>query len=198
MARLTPQQKKRLAYERDHVTQSEYPHLARKGRPKWKAIASRTARRRADRLVEGLNNRPADAVLEEADMEGLTAAYVRDARSSTLYWRHAVFTLRQHVEDRKKNRLWVSAVRMFGQAYDSARHQVPFGAYLTTLVSGAGEGSREMAAFLADVLDPEPRHDIMDWRRRRRGEWLRAFLRDRPDWEPRLRAWIDRMLEQGE
>jgi hypothetical protein len=198
MARLTPQEKKRLAYERDHVVQSEYTHLARKGRPKWKAMGSRSARRRADGLVKGLGNRPADAVLEEAETEGLTAEHIRSVRSPIRYWRHGVLTLREHVADRARKRLWSAAFDFFGKRYDPAEHRTRFANYLASLVAGSGEGSRAMAAFLANVLNPEPRHDTMDWRRRRRGDWLRAFFRDEPQWEPRLRAWMDRMLEDGE
>lgn len=47
----TPQEKKRLAYDRDHVSPAEYPHAFRKTWPRKKAQAERSARREVRQLL---------------------------------------------------------------------------------------------------------------------------------------------------
>ena len=52
-----------------------------------------------------------------------------------------------------------------------------------------------MAGYLAELLDAsEHPSDLKGHHMGRKPAWLRAFLRDESEWEPRLRAWIARVL----
>jgi hypothetical protein len=48
----SPVDKKRLVYDRDHVTPAEYPHAFRKQWPRKKAKAERAARRKVRQVLQ--------------------------------------------------------------------------------------------------------------------------------------------------
>jgi hypothetical protein len=48
----SPREKKRLAYDRDHVTAAEYPHAFRKQWPRKKARANRACRRQVRQVLQ--------------------------------------------------------------------------------------------------------------------------------------------------
>ncbi len=49
-----PHEKKRLAYDRDHVSPAEYPHAFRKTWPRKKARAERRARRKVRQVLNAI------------------------------------------------------------------------------------------------------------------------------------------------
>jgi hypothetical protein len=198
MRRRTPQEKKRLEYDRDRFVEAENPHLFRKGWPKKKARTSRRDRRRAERLLEGIRNRPADAVVEHADDVALTAEHVGSVRPGRSLWKAGILTVRERVAHRKLQRVNRTGFHFFSRDYESAEHRKPFAAFLASLVAGAGPGSDAMAEHLADLLDGRVHNPYTDhWRLRRRA-WLRAFFRDEQEWEPRLRKWLDARLSKSD
>ena len=197
MSRRTPQEKKRLEYDRDHYVEAERPHLFRNTWPKKKAHANRRDRRRAERLLEGLRNLPADFVVAHADDSALTAEHVANAHPRRALWKAGVRSLRERVA--RRNASWARRVgyNFFMTPYSSALHREPFAAFLDSVVAGAGPGSASLAAALADALEPAVHAPwVNDWRHGRRA-WLLAFFRDEPTWEPRLRSWLDARLGDG-
>ena len=52
----TPREKKRLAYDRDHVSPAEYPHAFRKTWPRKKAQAERSTRRKVRQALRGVGD----------------------------------------------------------------------------------------------------------------------------------------------
>jgi signal recognition particle subunit SEC65 len=191
--RQTPQEKKQLEYDRDRYVDAEYPHLLRKRWPKKKAAVSRRERRRAERLVSGLRNLPADVVVETGEDAGITAEHVRSTRMPHALWKSGIRTVRERVADRVEKRARTAGFNLFKQPYDAALHRAPFAAFLASVVKGppASTTSKVRAAHWARVLDPAPLHGERDqpWRERRR-EWTQAFFRDEPQWETWLREWI--------
>jgi hypothetical protein len=194
--RLTPQEKKRMEYDRDRYVDAEYPHLLRKRWPKKKAAVSRRDRRRGERLVAELRNRPADEVVDAGDEAGITARAAHRTLTPHALRKSGVKTVRERLADRAESRQRKTGFNFFREPYDAARHQKPFAAYLASIVAGppSGDGSRARAAHLARVLDPTPMDPRTDrWRETRR-LWMHAFFRDEPEWDARLRAWIDACL----
>jgi len=169
MPRRTPQEKKRLEYDRDRYVEAENPHLFRKGWPKKKALASRRERRRGERLLEGLRNLPAEAVVEHAEDAALTASHAAHAQPGRWLAKQGVLTVRQRVAHRTARRVEQTGFNFFKQEYDSAAHRKDFAAFLTSVVVGGGPGSDALAAHLGRLLDPalrDPRTDA--WRQSRR------------------------------
>jgi hypothetical protein len=108
--------------------------------------------------------------------------------------------LREAIRQRQRRQVYGAARQYFGRPYVAARDRQRFSAYLAALTAGATARQRGLARRFADLLDAA-RHATPDMTCYRAGTmpsqypaWLRAFLRDEPAWEPRLRAWIARVL----
>jgi hypothetical protein len=108
----SPQEKKRLAYDRDHVTPAEYPHAFRKLWPKKKATVERAARRKARRVLK-------------ASGDDTAATAVR--RQQVRKW--ATVTVRQFLELKRQNRQQLAGrkVRRRGKAYPEPRSSLDRG-----------------------------------------------------------------------
>lgn len=190
--RPTPQEKKRLDYERQHFPHAEYPHAYRKSRPRKKAFDRRKTRRRAERLVRGVTGDAAE-VLARADDESLTEAHVRRARRGSWFHKAPLRTLRERVRDGLATRELVDGRTRFRRAYDPAKRSA-YEAFLTARMRGRTERTRALAAHFRALLDPPAPHDIGQWRGTpmfEKRQWLEGFLRDAPEWEGRLRRWIE-------
>lgn len=201
MARLTPQQKKKLEYERDLHRDANVPHAYRRIRPMLKAVASRADRRRAERLLDGLRNGPTESVIGRAEDDALTAVRFAHAGRTENFWPRPVISVRERVERRIAGKANIAAWHFFDAPYDPAAHRDAFTGFLDSVVNGSGAYARAMAEILSDALDPDSMESLAPYHRNvaaAHGAWLRAFFRDEPAWEPRLRAWIDRLSGAGE
>jgi len=187
-SRYSPPEKKDRAYREDHVVTSEYPHAFRRQWPRKKARSHRAYRRRVNQLLGRLPETHND---EDDRREDSTAESVR----RTIARKDGVITLREYVIRTHERRVRTTAWNFFKTPYDASTHRPRFAAFLSEITKGDTPYLREVATFFGDMLDgvavgysgrplpPSPRHV----------DWVKAFLRDEPDWEPRLRAWILRV-----
>jgi hypothetical protein len=80
----------------------------------------------------------------------------------------------------------------WNRPYSRDKDRERFVAFLNALVLGRTENSRELAEYFQNLMDPTSRYprvrDQYWWEKKQ--EWLRAFFRDEPGWEVRVRAWI--------
>lgn len=192
--RLSPREKKEQEYARDHYVAWENPHLARHGWSRKKRRESRYERRRAERLVRSAAGLPAEDAIDTAEERAITVEHLRDGIvPSHMKWKWGVEPLRDRVERKIEERAFLTGyVAHFRGPYTPEEHRAPFERFLSAMMEGRGRGSRELAWRFEALLDPEweeegYRHIIAERR------WLYAFLRDAPEWEPRLRAWIARV-----
>jgi hypothetical protein len=98
------------------------------------------------------------------------------------------YTLKEWVTSSLEVRVQSAGDRYFAEAYNPDRHQKRFSRYLQTILSGRSAKSAEVASFYEAVLNPSSLEEERHHARRR--AWLRAFFRDEPEYERKLRAWI--------
>jgi hypothetical protein len=183
--RLTPQEKKRRADHQDHRVGVEYPHLHRCSWPKKKALRNRSYRRQLKAV------RAPGVPLEDVS----PAPVLR--RKSTWTRRHGVVPLGRWVRMTLATRLHRTDWNFFKEPFVRERHYARFAAFLATLPEGTSNTSHDLACMFEAVLngqDPLDQWQGHKFLGRPMGsnpaQWLRAFLQDAPEWEPRLRAWI--------
>ncbi|HEV2238105.1 MAG TPA: hypothetical protein VGR57_15700 [Ktedonobacterales bacterium] len=191
--KLSPQQKKALAYRKDHPLQAENPHAFRHHWPRQRAAINQAYRHRVRQLLGEYRGVPVE---ERDDSAGARVRSVR--RRSKRKW--GAVPLRAAIQQRQRRQVYGAARQYFGHPYIAARDHQRFSAYLAALTAGATARQPGLARRFADLLDAA-RQANPDMTRYRTGTmpsqypaWLRAFLRDEPAWEPRLRAWIARVL----
>jgi len=83
----TPHKKKRLAYDRDHVSPAEYPHAFRKNWPRKKATAERRARRKARQVLAATGDDTEVATIRRKQI-----------------WKWGVLTVRESLEFKRRKR----------------------------------------------------------------------------------------------
>jgi hypothetical protein len=176
--RKAPQEKKALSYSRDHVIRAEKRSKPSQHAAAQKERANRKFRRQAHQALEVEQDTLAVDPLEDASVDAIRREPIQKARATPLgRW----------IEDRLGRRVERTAANYFKRQYSSAEHREKFAAFLDSTVRGHTENSRKLAEYFAAVLDPEAREGTGT------REWLRAFFRDEPLWEARLRAWIASM-----
>jgi hypothetical protein len=189
----SPQQKKTLAYHKDRFVVAEYPHAFRRKWPRKRAYASRAYRHRVHQLL----GEHKGTLLQESDAAGgerVKAVHRREVR------RWGTMTLRERVHFRQWRRASGTARKYFSYPYSAERDRQRFTMFLASLTTGATPALRDVALFFADLLDaaqhasPDVSAYMPGYNSHQRPSWLRAFLRDEPEWEPRLRAWIIRVM----
>ncbi len=188
--RRNPHDKKALAYRKDRFPDAEYPHAFRLGWPRKKAGANRAYRHRIHQVLGQVKDVPAD----EIDHTG--ADRVRAVRRRVVR-KWGTSSLGERVQRRHWRRIYTTGWNFFKEPYASERHRLRFVAFLDSLTEGSTSYSRDVAIFFRDLLDAQhapPRVHFRDVEARGR-PWLRAFLRDAPEWSPRLQAWIARLTE---
>jgi hypothetical protein len=173
--------------------QAEHPHAFRHHWPRQKAAANQAYRHRVRQMLGAYRGTPEE---EHDHSAGERVRSVR--RRSKRKW--GALPLGQAIRQSQRRRVYGAARRYFGRPYVAARDRQRFSAFLAALTAGASARQRGMARRFADLLDAS-RDAHPDMTRYLRGTmpsqyplWLRAFLRDEPAWEPRLRAWIARVL----
>lgn len=179
-----PAEKKALTYREDHRYPAEYPHSFRKTFPRHKARANRKYRRQVRQYVETHATEP----LEQSPLPV--------QREIVTKW--TVMPLGEWIVRQRRRRIRRTAHNYFKSTYDPAIHQQRFAVFLSSMtgISAHSADAREYARYFRDLLDPLDLREPMlatVHRTNRERLWLATFLRDRPEWGPRRRDWIDRV-----
>ena len=192
--RRSPAEDKLLSYERDR---RNYIYHSREGSnhtwPRKRARSHRKYRRQ----VRGVLS-TADTRVTADDLAEPRPELVR--RDEVKKW--GTYTLREWVNRQHQERITSTAWNYFKTPYNAELHRKRFAAFLSSLVDGRTAYSREVAQFLKQLLDrPAGKRDaegatIGPYWRIGSEYWLYAFFADEPDWETRLRAWIERMTSE--
>jgi hypothetical protein len=165
--RVTPQEKKRLAYERDHyVSGGESRHAFRKNWPKKKAMLNQKHRHRAAQALHKLEKLGDLESIEASGIE-VTANQLRkvDPRETLQKW--GVMSLQEFVRHNKEAR--------DSRAHRATRERERIEARYKHLISALEQDPESPKAkeFLREI-------DLGDW-------YLQRFLKWNPEWKPRLK-----------
>jgi len=184
--RRTPQEQKRLRYTKDHVVLAEYPHLFRKSWPKKKAGRNQVYRRKVRQALIISPGETPDAQVLQSEAQTIR-------RKPILRW--GAVSLQERVAIKLRIRRSRLGWDFFTRPYSTARDREHFVAFLTALTAGKSNESAKYALVVSEWIDPssEPQSPWLKVAEKR--QWLRAFFRDEPEWEARLRNWIDSRLE---
>lgn len=179
----SPRERKELDYARHRRGFSEHHHSLRHG--KWRKkrrAALKPERQGAAQLLRSVVG--IARCLDDTDL-------VLPVRRRLSKWgaaRLGDWVRRQH-ERRAEGFGW----NMLKVPYDAAIHRVPFAAALRSVTESSSSAipvAERFELLLRMVDAAEPLHDPRWYRNRRQVEWLRAFFRDEPASEQRLRAWL--------
>jgi hypothetical protein len=184
-----PSEKKQIAYEKDHFNWAESAQAQRKTWPYMKAYSKRQERRKVRVRLD-------DIAGADEDTQGDFAS--RPVRRPHAHKFCGVGTLRETVDRRMFTRARRTAYGLFKHSYATDKHCERFSALLESITHSQTPYAQELAQLFDELLDPPA-----DRRQRRfhsvhKQEWLEAFFHDRPDWEPRLRAWVEAMQASTE
>lgn len=192
MGRKTPQEKKDLKYKKERRAGALHGYV--KSYPKTKARINRASRHEANVVLRGAGIGSLESAVEVADEQAITRERLRHSveRAPGADFKAYQHALREWVDGRLEGRVRSAGRdRYFALPYNSAVHRERFCKYLQTVLSGRSAKSAEVARFYGEVLGPsgvEEERLTARWR-----VWLRAFFKDAPDYEPKLRAWIQEM-----
>jgi hypothetical protein len=194
--RKTPQEKKANEYAKDHlVTGFEASYRVarnfRKSWPRQKVHAGKAYRRATNQRLH--------AQAAQGDTSSNLPYYEPIRRRMVRKWPGSITPLGKVVEERIEKRVIGSAQDFFWYDYESDRDCARFSAFLQSRVGGRTAKSRLLAFYLRDLMEPsnEGRWADNEWLSEKGQQWLRAFFRDEPEWEARVRAWIDSFDDPG-
>ena len=177
--RRTPQEKKRLHYTKDHMVLAEYPHRFRKRWPKKKAQVNQAYRHAVRQALI--------ATRHALDPENAQSSSQAIPRKPLQKW--GVVSLRERVEIKRAVRRSRLGWNFFRQPYSSHRDRTRFSVFLEALTAKQSDESIHHARVIAGWLAPVS--DQPGWLKlEETHQWLRAFFKDEPGWEMRLRNWI--------
>jgi hypothetical protein len=189
MARKTPQEKKDLKYKKERRTGALHGYV--KSYPKTKARINRASRHEANVILKGARIESFDSAVEVTDAQAITRERLQHSveHAPGADFKAYSRTLKEWVDRQSESRVQSTGRdRYFARPYNSEMHRERFGKYLQTILLGRSAKSAEVARFYGEVLSPsgveEERYHAR-WR-----VWLRAFFRDEPEYEHRLRDWI--------
>lgn len=190
-----PREKKALSYALDRVSGAEYPHAARRARPRLKALHHRVRRSQNRALLAAVVNRD--------DFESDAIGSHDHAPVTHVKWCDSV-PLGADVAERLEKREVRIAWNYFKEPYCPHCHRERFVRFLEHLVAGGFGRPRGFAQKLAEMLDhvgqdeprvkPSDRHHYDPWSVSAHSAWLRCFLEDQPGWDGPLRDWVDAVL----
>ncbi len=189
MRKKTPQEKKDLKYKKERRTGSLHGYV--KSYPKIKARINKASRHEADTVLRSAGIESLESAVEVTDAQAITRERLQHSieRAPGADFKAYPHTLKEWVENRLEGRVQSAGRdRYFAQKYNSERHRKKFGKYLQTILSGRSAKSAEVAKFYGQVLNPSGLEEERYHASRR--VWLRAFFRDEPEYERKLRVWI--------
>jgi hypothetical protein len=185
-----PTDKKQIAYKKDHVYHAESQQAFRKTWPLVKAWSKRAERHKVrEKLI----------LLTDADDDNRADFALKPVRRKKVQKFAPVVPLGESVRERLRKRGEWLGWNLLKVSYSSDAHRDRFIALLDVVMRMEGEAPRGFATLIAPVLLPGVLLD--DYGRIRQpaprlATWLHAFFADAPEWEPRLRAWVENMLAQ--
>lgn len=187
-----PQAKKDLTYKKERRTGSLHGYV--KSYPRTKARINKASRHEANAVLKGAAIVSLENAVEVTDVYAITRERLQHSieRAPGANFKAYSLTLKEWVNKQSERRLHSTGRdRYFARPYNSELHRKRFGKYLKTILSGRSAKSASMARFYKEVLSPsgvdEERY-LAKWR-----VWLRAYLRDEPESEARLKEWIREM-----
>jgi hypothetical protein len=193
--RRTPREKKQLEYTKDFINNAEYPQSFAKSWPRKESITHRSFRRKVRQLNTSLAIRSEGDFPEGHEPEAIRRRIVRK-------W--GVTPMGEVVSFRIATRLFRTAWNFYKQPYDSTHDRERFARFLASVILGRTEYSRRLASLFGQALVfKEPHFYLLQPREfdaashpwhvawDRWHNWLQTFLKDEPEWEQRLRDWID-------
>jgi hypothetical protein len=184
-----PTDKKQIAYKKDHVYYAEYPHTFRKTWPRKKAFSKRAERHKVrEKLI----------LLTIADDDNQGDFALKPVRRKYISkWVGSAVPLGESVKRRLRKRGEWLGWNLLKVPYSTDEHRDRFVVLLESVTRMEGESARGFAEMIAPVLLPGSLHDHYGRPRSYfREAWLRSFFADAPEWEPRLRAWVEKVLAQ--
>ncbi len=187
----TPQEKKALAYKKDHVIATQARYGFARAWARKKARANQKERSQVRQMLARLRPLQTDEQREDFPLRPVRRDRVRK-------WKGSAVPLGQWIGNRQRVRAYRVAWNFFKSPYESQSHQERFAAFLQTLVlDSQSTQARETARHFAHLLAPGSSAIRDDsWNTEQKRAWLRAFLQDTPDWEKRLWDWIYRCEER--
>lgn len=191
MKRKTPQQKKELLYEKERRTGSLHGYV--KTYPKTKARINRASRHEANAALESAGLQSSEQAVELTDDQAITRERLQRSikRTPGGDFKARPYKLKEWVKNRLEGRVKFAGDRYFAESYNSAAHRKRFRKHLQTILSGRSATSAAVARFYKDVLNPQNLEAEKNHARRR--IWLKAFFEDEPDYELKLRVWIEEL-----
>lgn len=188
MRRKTPQEKKDSKYKKEGRTGSSHGYV--KSYPKTKARINKAFRHEANTILKGARIESLESAVEAADAQAITRERLQHSidrvpGADFKAYRH---TLKEWVTNHLEVRVQSAGEKYFAEAYKPEKHRRRFGRYLETILSGRSAKSAEVANFYDAVLNPSS-VEAETYHAKRRA-WLRAFFKDEPEHERKLRAWI--------
>lgn len=185
--RKTPQQKKEAAYEHERFSMAEYPHSARRNKPRDRAQEERRFRRKSNELVR--------VPQKAASQEDLEPVLNRRIRGSNYLLGGPCISLREKVDATLELRIGRTAWNCFKDPY-SPRGREKFKKILISVMRGRSDKSAALARMFQDLICGEHfgywgflTQSFSD-----RQNWVRRFLADEPEVGAELRKWIRDML----
>jgi hypothetical protein len=187
-----PTNKKQIAYRKDHVYHAESQQAFRKTWPLIKAWSKREERHK---VREKLIN------LTDADEDAQGDFALKPVRRKKVQKFAPVVPLGESVQQRLYQRGRMLGANLLKAQYSTEEHRDRFIALLESVTRMEGEAASGFARMMELALLPGPIYDQWGYLRRPSPNlvaWLHTFVADAPEWEPRLRAWVEGMLSEGE
>jgi hypothetical protein len=195
LKKVTPQEKKKLEYEKGRRAGSHHGFTQKYS--EIKPRTNRVLRKKSKLFLKDVQSRPEIEIVQIVDEKAVTVKHLDDSilkdfqfsRSSQS--RPASQPLKEWVETQAKNRIRRIAARYFSKPYDTDLHRLPFSRFLQTITAEDSEFSTRIAEFFNAILHPStgPLGQIA-YRYERQREWLSAFFQDEPEWQAGLKNWI--------
>jgi hypothetical protein len=180
--RKTPQEKKALEYEKDHIS---YPNSRERAR---KRSANREYRHEVHLVLTRIKAWDGDFQVDELQTEQVARGRAEK--------RWIVVPLGEVVARRLRLRWERRAIKFFNHKYWAPRDRERFVAFLTSLTSAPSQYTHELVEMFDGTLEARSEKGLPNSTRQydRFGRWrkqyLHGFFRDEPEWEERVRAWI--------
>ena len=174
----SPQDKKDLSYRKEsRINSGESRHGERKNRPRPRAQTHRAYRRHIRQVLSNshqeIDSKAADAIMDDA---------LNVRRPSFVIWPPT--RLGNYVLDRLRYRAHETGRKFFRCTYHPEKHREAFARFLESVVTNGSGPNVELAKRFHRIINGTGKE----------AAFLRAFLQDAPEWEPKLTAWIEQVL----
>lgn len=180
MRQRSPQEKKRLAFAKDHVVLWEWDKAGRKNWPRKKARVNRETRRVDRQNIILATRQIEDAIGPQERKELVNWKQVMSLGERV----RAKLALRRELEGRRLKRFWK-------RPYAPRIHRAPFVHLIQRMMREKTHESSRFAMFIEWHLAFGPHIEPCFSRGvLRQSRWIHAFIADAPEWKIRLRRWV--------